>query len=217
MTPAEVITEVRKLVQDETVPFRYSDTMLLGFVMQTVQRMAVLRPDLFSTITEMNTTPCSFVQTIPRDGARLVEIFAVKGGKAVQEVSRDVMDRNFPGWTMATEGVPVNYMRHPRNPTRYFLYPPPTQGTKLIAEYVQAPIFCGINERIQPLNDIYFPIVVQGTVFMTESIDNEHANSGRAKLYDDAFNMMLTSNFESRTVTDIEDGGLPKHANLNNG
>ena len=41
MTPAEVITEVRRLVQDQLVPYRYSDTVLLGYVNQSLQRLAL--------------------------------------------------------------------------------------------------------------------------------------------------------------------------------
>jgi hypothetical protein len=47
MTPQAVITEVRRLLLDETEPYRYSDTFLLGLVNQGLKRMAVLRPDLF--------------------------------------------------------------------------------------------------------------------------------------------------------------------------
>jgi hypothetical protein len=62
MTPQDVITEVRRLVQDEESPYRYSDTTLLGYVNQTLKRMAVLRPDLFSLITTIPTTPNTVVQ-----------------------------------------------------------------------------------------------------------------------------------------------------------
>ncbi len=33
MTPNEVITEVRRLIQDTRTPYRYSDAVLLGFGM----------------------------------------------------------------------------------------------------------------------------------------------------------------------------------------
>jgi len=48
MTPQDVITQVRRLIQDESAPLRYSDTVLLGFVNETLKRMAVLLPDLLS-------------------------------------------------------------------------------------------------------------------------------------------------------------------------
>ena len=46
----DVITEVRRIIQDETTPYRYSDTILLSFANQALKRIAVLRPDLFAYI-----------------------------------------------------------------------------------------------------------------------------------------------------------------------
>jgi hypothetical protein len=40
VTPADIITEARVLVQDTRTPYRYSDTLMLGWVNQTLKRMA---------------------------------------------------------------------------------------------------------------------------------------------------------------------------------
>lgn len=208
MTPADVIVDVRQLIQDTKVPYRYSDTVLLGFVNQTLKRMCVLRPDLFVTITSISTTPNTFVQTLPAGAVRLVEIFAVQNGAAVDEVDRDEANRAYPTWTNATPGIPTKYMRHPRNPIQYFLSPAPTAGVVLIGEYVQSPASYGISATIANLPDAYFSVLVDGTVFLAESIDNEHVNSGRAKLFMDSFIQTLGVSLQSRTVTDLEDGGM---------
>jgi hypothetical protein len=48
---------------------------------------------------------------------------------------------------------------------------------------------------------------VDGVVFLAESIDNEHVNSGRAKLFQDSFVQGLGVSLQSRTITDTETGG----------
>ena len=98
MTPADVVTEVRRLVQDQITPYRYSDTVLLGYVNQTLKRMSILRPDLFTDIVDIPTTANSAVQALPAEAIRLVDIFQVKGGNAITEVDRETMNRNYPGW-----------------------------------------------------------------------------------------------------------------------
>lgn len=208
MTPADVIAEVRQLVQDTRTPYRYTDTVLLGFVNQTIKRMCVLRPDLFTTITTITTTPNTFVQSLPVGAVRLVELFSVANGSALEEVSRDEANRAYPQWTSAPAGTPTKYMRHPRNPTQYFLTPPPLFGVALIGEYVQTPPTYGISATIPNLQDAYLPALVDGTVFLAESIDNEHVNSGRAKLFLDSFIQTLGVSLQSRSVTDSEDGGM---------
>jgi hypothetical protein len=208
MTPAQVIAEARQLVQDTLAPYRYSDSVLLGFVNQTLKRMAILRPDLFSFITNIPTTANVVVQSCPADSVRLVEIFQVVGGSAVTEVSRDTLDQSAPNWVSDPAGSPVNYVRHVRNPNRFFLYPRPTSGTQLVAEYIQSPSDYALNDSIALLPDSYLTTVVDGVVYLAESVDNEHVNSGRAALFYNSFVQALGVGAQSRVITDTEEGGL---------
>lgn len=208
MTPAEVIVEVRRILSDTLTPQRYSDTVLLGFVNQTLKRMAILRPDLFATIGNISTTANTVLQSMPSDSIRLMEIFQVVNGNAVTEVSRDTFDQTYPNWVSETPGTPVNFMRHVRNPNKFFVYPRPISGITLVGEYAQSPTDYGLNDTIALLPDAYFPTIVDGTVFLTESIDDESVSSGRAKLFQDSFTQSLGVALQSRTVTDAEEGGL---------
>jgi len=207
MTPNEVITEVRRLIQDTKTPFRYSDTVLLGFVNQTLKRMVMLRPDLFAVIADFPTTANTVLQSCPADSTRLIEIFQVKNSISVTEVNRATLDRTEPNWQNEDAGEPVNFMRHVRNPNRFFVYPRPTAGVVLVGEYAQTPPDYTIDQEITFPTDAYFPVVVDGAVFLAESIDNEHVSSGRAKLFQDSFVQGLGVSLQSRTITDTEAGG----------
>ena len=208
MTPAEVITEVRRLVQDQLVPYRYSDAVLLGYVNQSLQRMAILRPDLFTEIVDITTTADVAVQSLPAEAIRLVDIFQVKNGNAITEVDRETMNRNYPGWMSEASGTPVNFMRHVKNPDRYFLYPRPAAGVVLVGEYSKSPSDYTINASIDVIADTYFPIVVDGTVYLAESIDDEHVQTGRAKLFYDSFVEQLGAGLQSRKLTDTKMAGM---------
>jgi hypothetical protein len=208
MTPNEVITEARRLIQDTKAPYRYSDAVMLGFVNQTLKRMVVLRPDLFAVIGTFPMSVGTVLQSCPADSTRLIEIFQVQGGSAVTEVTRRVLDQTSPSWVSEAAGTPVNFMRHVRNPNRFFVSPPPASGVVLVGEYAQTPPDYTIDQEITYPTDAYFPVVVDGTVFLAESIDNEHVNSNRAKLFQDAFVQALGVGLQSRTVTDTEESGL---------
>jgi hypothetical protein len=215
VTPAEIIVEVRRIVQDTSAPYRYSDTDLLGYINQTLKRMALLRPDLFGVIADVATTASSAVQTLPTDAIRLIDVFSVKGGGAVTETDRETMDRNYPSWSVEAAGTPVNFMRHVKNPTRFFLYPPPAAGIELVVEYAKVPDTYAINDDIDAIPAAFMPTLVSGTVFLSQSIDDEHVSSGRAKLFLDAFTQDLFGAFSSRTVTDTKAAGLkPSRATL---
>ena len=208
MTPADVVTEVRRLVQDQTTPYRYSDTVLLGYVNQTLKRMSILRPDLFTDIVDIPTTADSAVQALPAEAIRLVDIFQVKGGNAITEVDRETMNRNYPGWMNEAAGIPVNFMRHVKNPDRFFLYPRPAAGVVLVGEYAASPVNYTINASINVISDTYFPVIVDGTVYLAESIDDEHVQSGRAKLFYDSFVEQLGAGLQSRKLTDTKMAGM---------
>jgi len=210
MTPAEIISEVRRLVGDSRAPQRYSDAELLGFVNQTLKRMAVLRPDLFAHYGEITTTANTALQSLPTDALRLIEIYQVKNGNTVTEVNRETMDQGYPNWVSDPPGTPYNYMRHVRNANKYFLYPRPIPGVVLLGEYAKVPTDYTLAEEITVLPEAYFPSVVDGAVFLASSIDDEHVNSGRAKLFLDSFTQSLGTSLQAREITDTEMAGMPR-------
>lgn len=204
-----VILEARRILQDINSPVRFSDAMLLGFANQGLKRMAVLRPDLFARVVDLPTTPGSVVQSAPEDSLRLMEVFHVRDGGGVTEVSRRAMDETYPGWMGDPPGMCVNWMRHVRNANRFFIYPQAPLDQVLVIEYAQSPRDYAADEDVELLPDAYFPVLVDGVVFLAESVDNEHVNSNRAQLFQQSFTQALGVSVQSRTITDTEEGGLP--------
>lgn len=206
-----VITEVRRMLQDtntNAVLQRYSEAELLGFANQALKRIAVLRPDLFAKIAEFSTVAGEVIQSAPADSLRIMEVFRVKDGASIRETNRQTLDQTYPDWANDDPSPTVNWMRHPRNANRFFIYPKAPAAQVLVLEYSQAPRNYNLGEQVELLPDAYLPVVIDGTIFLAESIDNEHVNSNRAKLFQDSFIQALSTNFQARPVTDTEDAGL---------
>lgn len=204
MTPAEIITQVRNVISDTAVPLRYSDTVLLGFVNQTIKRMIAYRPDLFTIVADLVVTPNDVRQTLPAAAVRLVEVFRVKNGAAIEEVDKDQFDRAYPAWTTDPAGSPTKYMRHPRNPRVFFLYPRPLAATEIVVEYVVTPTDYDINDQISVLPDAFATTIIDGVIYLAEVIDNEHVDSERAKMFLDLFLGSLGASLQSRILTDTD-------------
>ena len=204
----DVITEVRRILQDTVSPQRYSDDVMLGFANQALKRIAVLRPDLFAIIADIPTTADAVVQSMPADSIRLLEIYSVKGGNGIIETNREILDQSLPTWMNTTAGAAINFMRHVRNANKFFIYPKAPTNQVLIGEYAQTPPTYDGTTTVALLPDAYFPVVVDATVFITESVDNEHVNSKRAQIFQQSFTQSLGVAAQSREVTDTERGGL---------
>lgn len=211
MTPRQIIDSVRKTIQDNQLlrsTDEYIDDTLLEYVNQIIKRTAVLRPDLFTTVRDIPTTPDVVEQSMPFDSMRLTDIFSVRDGNAITEVSRLTMDRSSPNWTQTTAGSPVNWMRHTKNPNRFFLYPRPSDGTELVAEYVQSPFEYSLNEEIALLPDGYMPVIATGVVGMVLSTQGPNNDMSVANAYLERYTQMLGVALQTRAVTDTELGGL---------
>lgn len=204
----DVITEVRRIIQDTNTPYRYSDDVLLGFANQALKRIAVLRPDLFAYIGDITCTDGEVVQSAPSDSIRLIEVYRVKNGNGVIETNREALDQAYPTWMNDAAGAAVNFMRHVRNPNKFFIYPKAPAGQVLVGEYAQTPPDYDGVTPIALLPDAYEPVVIDATVFIAESVDNEHVNSQRAQLFQSSFTQALGVAAQSRAITDPERGGL---------
>lgn len=204
----DVVTEVRRILQDTNSPLRYSDDVLLGFANQALKRIAVLRPDLFAYIGEITCTADSVVQSAPSGSIRLIEIYSVKSGNGVIETNREALDQAYPTWMNDPAGPTVNWMRHVRNGNKFFVYPKAPAGQILIGEYAQTPPDYDGVTPVELLPDAYEPVVIDATVFLAESVDNEHVNSQRAQMFQQSFTQALGVAAQSRAITDPERGGL---------
>jgi len=215
MTPNDVIDSAKRILQDSKflrTPDSYSASTLLIFVNNTVKRMVMVRPDLFTTTDDIATTPNTVLQTMPSDCFRLVDIFQVVDGNTLEEVDRDQFNRTNRDWATEPAASPVKFMRHARSPNKYFLYPRPSSGIELVAEYVKIQPIYTLNDTILNLPDDYLPALVDGVVYNILSVETDENSSqvgmARAKMFLDGFNQALGISLQARVLSDIEDGAV---------
>ena len=207
----DVIAEVRNLIQDtDSTGYRYTDAMLLKFANQVLRRTAIFRPDLFSLQADLTCTAGTVVQSAPADSIRLMEVYYNTSGNGIIETTREVLDQAYPSWMTDNAGATINWIRNIRNPNKFFIYPKAPAAHQIVIEYAQTPPTYDGTTQVALLPDAYFPAIIDGTVFLAESIDNEHVNSNRAALFQQSFSQALGVSSQTRQITDTEGGGLPE-------
>lgn len=211
MTPSNIISYARRLIQDNQLlrtTEDYIDATLLDYVNQALKQTAVYRPDLFLLIADIPTVADVVQQTAPADSMRLSDLFSVKNGSAIVEVSRETLDRSSPGWTQVTSGTPVNWMRHLKNPNQFFLYPRPESGVILVGEYVQEPQTYTINQTINLLSDTFLPVIANAVVSMVFSAQGPNNDANVANSYMERYTQMMGVSLQMRPLTDTRETGL---------
>lgn len=206
MTPQSIIPEVRTFIKDaDAIAYRNQDVDIAAAINRAVKRIAGLRPDLFTSITTLAPV-AGIVQTVPSFG-RIVEVFGITGGPALTESSRELLDALAPTWRTAAPGPAVNWMRHPRDPNKFFVSPPSDAVGSLDVEYTVAPATYALSDAI-PLQETYQPIVVDMTVAEIEWADDENVLSQRASEFYKRAVTALQMGLQLRTLTDTENAGI---------
>lgn len=209
-TVADVIAEVREQVQDTMqlgADYRYSDAFLLRKIDLVVRHMATVRPDLFTYIGTM-TCVAGSLQTAPADSIRLMDVLRNRNGVPLKEANQEAMDLMIPQWPTDTSAPATNWMRYPRAPNQFFVYPPAANGDALTISYARVTPLTTTG-AVVPLQDAYFSTTVFGAVWLVESIDAEHTESGRAAAFEKAFSSALASGMATRQITDSASAGVP--------
>tara|TARA_B110000977_G_scaffold20440_2_gene24485 strand:+ start:5457 stop:6104 length:648 start_codon:yes stop_codon:yes gene_type:complete len=204
-TVADIVTEARELLLDELVPYRYSDAYIVRKVNQVLKRMLVVRPDLFIKVTTLVTVPGA-LQSAPTESMRFMDLLANSEGQVPKEIDQQAIDVMFPKWRTGVPGPATNWMRAARDPNRFYVYPSSTGGEALTVAYAQTLPNYLTADTVQ-LSDAYFPVILDGVCWLMESLDAEHVESGRARMFQESYTNALASGLLSRAVADLPDGG----------
>jgi hypothetical protein len=139
-----------------------------------------------------------------------MDVIANSAGRAVKEINQEVLDLTQPTWETLPAGPATDWMRYPRDPNRFYVYPAATAGDTLTVLYAKTPAALTMSSANIPMTLAYQPAIVDGTIWLLEAIDAEHVESGRAKMYQDSFNNMLSAGLTARRIADTDTAALPK-------
>lgn len=203
----DIIPYVRILINDKDVVadnLRYSDDDLRLFANDAMRRMGKIRPDIFTTYIELETEPGTVLQKLPSTVDKLVEVHYEIGGKNIKESKKETMDQATPSWANNPDGPAQFWIRDDRSTRFYYIYPKSPQNQRLVAAVVQVPQPTTVDEEFE-FNSIYTSILIDGIVYLTQSIDDEHISTGRASSFYNSFVNGLQQDWQSKqNIMDAE-------------
>lgn len=194
-TLQEAMTIARYVTNDaEATSYARQDPVLLQFANDALDAIAESpKSGLFHAVIEVacvaNTTMQTFNIT---DSLGLVDILHVKNGKAVTPCDSKTLDLFVDGWNTMTPATAEHWMPVAGDPFRFKIYPPAPSGQILIGTHIEKPLEYTATQTHR-LPNSYTKIIGHYIVAQLDSMEDEHAVSGRAKLYFDMFNAALSA------------------------
>lgn len=214
---SDLLTRAADILQDIT-KVRWPEDELLRY-MNDAQRQIVLQiPGANASNTTMAVV-AGTKQTIPSDGVCLLDVVRNVGGRAIRLIDRDILDTQRPLWhteAAGAEGI-KHYIFDPRDPTHFYVYPPPAAGSIEII-YSSAPTDIATTATAITLPDIYANAILDYMLYRAYSKDAEYAgNSSRAAAAYAAFLQSLGQKTETESKAEPNVNAPPRGRFFNTG
>jgi hypothetical protein len=227
-TVQDIIDEVRPIIHDETVSYRWSDANLLDYVNAGIRQIVTLIPE--ANVTESVETISNNIarQTLPTGGIKFIKAsrnYADNGTTpegAIRYVEKDVLDTYDPDWeydtTLKADGANFfeNYAHDPREPKIYFLFPCQAAANKKVAiVYSMIPTALTVTTATYPLADEYLNAIIQYVIYraLTKESRDTIPDEYRQELWGNFLAALGLQRQASLSAGPSEDDNKPPDAN----
>lgn len=217
---------IRRCVEtlQDTTSIRWPISELVRYLNDGQREVVLYRPDAMVTNTSLSLVAGS-KQSLPTNGAKLIEVIRNTGGnrRAIRLTNREILDASTHGWHNLSNATEIlHYMYDPRDPTRFYVYPPAVAGTQVDMVYAAYPtdivepadgaLYTAVTGDIA-LPDIYGNVVQDYILYRAYSKDSEYAgNAQRAQSHYAAFANALGIEIKATVGVAPNPVGNPNHA-----
>jgi hypothetical protein len=186
VTVSSLMSRVGTLLQDAG-NIRWNSTELLDWLNDGQREVVMLRPEA-GAANEPKALVAGTKQSIPDVGIQFLDAIRNTNGRAVRIVSREILDAQRPDWHSDTPSTTIQHFTYdPRDPKRFYVYPPAASGASLDIVYSRTPTALTLNGTIA-IDDIYANTLVDYALYRAYSKDAEYAgNAQKAVAYYTAF------------------------------
>lgn len=186
-TTAQTIIDRAQIILQDASAVRWTEAELLGWVNDGQREIVLLKPDANATAADMQCV-AGTRQTIPSNGAILIDVIRNQDGQAITQVERREMDSFNPDWhTDAAKAVVKNFIFDDRDQKGFYVYPQSNGTNSVTILYSVIPTNTVASGNIA-LDDMYANALLDYTLYRAFSKEAEHtADTGRASLHMQAF------------------------------
>ena len=168
----------------DTDKVRWTDTDWLLWLNDGLRETVLVKPEVNVTNNSVTLTASTTKQSLPTGALQLFDIVRNMGsdgatpGRAINVVSRDVLDTTEPNWHAEAPGTEItNYMYDPRDPDVFYVYPPAPVSTHYVElVYVTLPTALTALSEAITIDDHYANALLNYMLFRAYSRDIIYGN-----------------------------------------
>lgn len=204
ITGAQIIERVTDTLQDKD-NIRWPRAELLRYINDAQREIVLRRPDSSSKVASVLLSANDTKQSIPADGARLLEVTRNMGtgatpGRSIRLTAREVLDAQVPLWHQSgPTAVISHFVFDVRVPRTFYVYPRPTSNVYVELQYSAAPVDLATENDVLTLDDIYANAVIAYTIMRAYQKDEDYARNLDAA---GAWAAMFSNSLDIRTQAD---------------
>jgi hypothetical protein len=198
ITVSSLLGKVGILLQD-TTNVRWTQNELLGWFNDGQRELVALKPNAYVKLDAVQLA-AGTRQSLPSDGFELVDVVRNMGadgatpGRAIRQVSREILDAQNPDWHSATADAAVKHFTYSiLNPKTFYVYPPQPTSGRGYAEvvYFATPSDVTVNATVT-LDDIYVTALQNYVLYRAYLKDAEYGgNAALSAAYYGQFTAIL--------------------------
>lgn len=188
-TAGDIVALAAKQLRDDTNQ-TWAQSILLDYLVDGLRVLAERAPHAVPKYDENVALVAGVEQTLPPGAVRLLSVVRVTSGGVTRYPSRfsiGDMARFKPDWASTPPDIPRQWGYDPRNPSRYYLYPPVNAGATAALLYSFAPVSLVATDPVVIVTG-FIPVVVNYVCFRALAEDGEaELEASRAQAFYSAF------------------------------
>lgn len=202
---SDILDKVRRVLNDEREPYRWSDDELIGWINDGAGAIVVIRPAAGSKTDTIDLVEGVY-QELPDGGLQVLDVVRnIKSddtpGRAVQRTDRQLLDSLEPDWYSRKQVDQIrHFMTDDRNPRAFYVYPPVNAGGKVEVLYSAQPDKVSAPGDSLDLDRSYVGPLVSYTLYRALAKDSEYANGQVAVAHKQDFDNTLGIRTQTQLV-----------------
>ena len=175
---SDIITRAQDVLADAGA-VRWTNAEFIRWVNDAQREIAVAQPEATAKVANL-TLVAGTKQTLPAGAIALIRLVRNMGaggatpGEACRQITQMLMDLHRPGWHTDTPTLAVkNWMKDPRTPRIYYVYPPMSGATIVEGVYSAIPALVAATTDAITVDDFYLSPILDYVLWRALSKDVE--------------------------------------------